>query len=128
MSKEKFHIEYIFDKVSKKSLWNHITTPPGLESWFADSVSIDRENYIFRWDKEEQTAKVVSLKPDVSVRYKWLDEEEDDPSYFEFIIHNIELTGSTALEITDFAEPHEKEDAIELWETQIEELKRTLGI
>ena len=24
--KEKFHIEYIFDKVSRRSLWNHLTT------------------------------------------------------------------------------------------------------
>ena len=26
MKKEKFHIEYIFDKVSRRSLWNHLTT------------------------------------------------------------------------------------------------------
>jgi len=125
MNKEKFHIEYVFDKVSKKSLWNHITTPPGLSSWFSDSVSVNGDVYTFKWNKEEQSAKIVSLKPDISIRFRWIDEE---PTYFEFIIHNIELTGSTALEITDFADPNEKEDAIGLWDTQIEELKRTLGI
>ena len=30
------------------------------------------------------------------------------------------------LEITDFAEPDEKGDAIALWETQVDELKRRL--
>lgn len=81
---------------------------------------------MFRWDKEEQKAEVVSVKPEISVRYRWID--EDESAYFEFIIHTIELTGAIALEITDFAEPAEKEDAIDLWDTQIEELKRTLGI
>jgi Activator of Hsp90 ATPase homolog 1-like protein. len=125
MNKEKFHIEYIFDKVSKKSLWNHLTTPPGLSSWFSDDVTIDGDSYVFKWDKEEQRAEVLSIKPEISIRYRW---EEEAPFYFEFMIHTVELTGSIALEITDFAEPNEKEDAIDLWDSQIEVLKRTLGI
>ena len=32
------------------------------------------------------------------------------------------------LQITDFAEQDEKKDSIDLWDTQVEELKRTLGI
>ena len=55
-------------------------------------------------------------------------DDEEAASYFEFIIHHIELTGATALEITDFATPDEKADAIELWDTQVAELRRTLGI
>ena len=58
---------------------------------------------------------------------RWTD-EEDDTAYFEFQIHTHELTGSTSLQITDFAEPDEKRDSIDLWDTQVEELKRTLGI
>lgn len=127
MKKEKFHIEYVFDKVSRRSLWNHVTTPPGLSSWFADDVSIENNIYIFRWNKDEQEAELLTLRPEVSVRYRWMDDENKD-SYFEFKIHTIELTGSTALEITDFAEPDEKEDAIDLWDSQIDMLKHTLGI
>lgn len=127
MSKEKFHIEYIFDKVSQNSLWNHLTTPPGLSAWFAEDVFINGNIYTFRWNKASEEAKLISMKPGISVRYRWTD-EEDENAYFEFIIHTIELTGGTALEITDFAEPDEKADSINLWDTQIEELKRTLGI
>ncbi len=127
MKKEKFHIEYVFDTVSRRSLWNHLTTPPGLSSWFADDVIIDDNKYVFKWDREEQEAEILSLKPEVCVRYRWTD-EEDESAYFEFIIHTVELTGATALEITDFAEANEKQDSIELWDSQIEELKRTLGI
>ena len=127
MKKEKFHIEYIFDKVSRRSLWNHLTTPPGLSAWFADDVTINNNTYIFKWNRDEQEAEVLAVKPEISIRYRWTDEEEDN-AYFEFLIHTVELTGATALEITDFAEPDEKKDSINLWDSQVYELKRTLGI
>lgn len=127
MNKEKFHIEYIFDNVSQKSLWNHLTTPPGLSAWFADDVSIEGNVYIFKWNKAIEEAELIAMKPGTTVRYRWI-EEDDEHAYFEFIIHPIELTGGTALEITDFAEPDEKADSINLWDSQIETLKRTLGI
>ena len=127
MKKEKFHIEYIFDKVSRRSLWNHLTTPPGLSAWFADDVTINDNTYVFKWNRDEQEAEVLSVKPEISIRYRWTDEEEDNV-YFEFLIHTVELTGATALEIADFAEPDEKKDSINLWDSQVYELKRTLGI
>lgn len=127
MKKEKFHIEYVFDKVSRRSLWNHLTTPPGLSAWFADDVIVNQNSYVFVWNKDEQEAEVIALKPEISVRYHWVD-DEDSHAYFEFLLHTVELTGAIALEITDFAEPGEKEDAIGLWDSQIVELKRTLGI
>ena len=127
MKKEKFHIEYIFDKVSRRSLWNQLTTALGLSAWFAHEVIVDKDLYTFKWNKETQEAQVIDMKPETSVRYRWAD-EEDEHAYFEFIIHTIELTGSTALEITDFAEPGEKKDSIALWDSQVDDLKRTLGI
>lgn len=126
MDKEKFHIEYIFDKVSRNSLWNHLTTPPGLSSWMADDVIINGNDYTFKWKNTSEEAELIEIKQGTSVRFRW--KEDDDQNYFEFMIHPIELTGGTALEITDFAEPDEKEDAIDLWDSQIEALKRSLGI
>ncbi|MDR0844911.1 MAG: hypothetical protein LBN71_06785 [Tannerella sp.] len=129
MKKEKFHIEYVFDKVSNHSLWNHLTTPAGLSSWFADSVIIHGTKYTFTWNKDREEAEMLAAKQEVSIRYRWLnDDDEGEEFYFEFMIHNIELTGTTSLEITDFAEPDEKASAIALWDSQIEVLKRTLGI
>ncbi|MDR2119957.1 MAG: hypothetical protein LBP64_03680 [Tannerella sp.] len=125
--KEKFHIEYIFDKVSVRSLWNHLTTPPGLSLWFADDVSVNGRRYVFTWKKIREEAELLEEKPGVKVRYRWLDGDDAD-YYFEFLIRSIELTGATSLEITDFAEPDEKADAIALWDSQVEVLKRTLGI
>ena len=39
-----------------------------------------------------------------------------------------ELTNDVALVITDFAEENEKADSIDLWNTQIAELKHVLGL
>jgi len=125
MKKEKFHIEYVFDKVSKRSLWNHITTQTGLSAWFADDVEIENDVYTFIWDKTSETARVLEMKPDTYIRFRW--DGEDMNVYFEFHIYKVELTGDVLLEVTDFAEADEKADAISLWDTQVYELKRTLG-
>ncbi len=127
MGKEKFYIEYVFDKVSRRSLWNYIATPQGLSTWFADDVSIKGNRFVFRWNKEEQEAEVLQTKQEVSIRYRWEDEEDSD-AYFEFLIHTTELTRATTLEVVDFAEPDEQKDAINLWNSQVDVLKRTLGI
>jgi hypothetical protein len=124
--KKKFHIEYAFDTASRRSLWNQLISA-GLSMWFADEVSVNDAVYTFRWGKEKQDAMMISMNPETSVRFRWLD-EEDHSCYFEFRINTVELTGAIALEITDFAEPEEREDAIGLWDTQVEMLKRTLGI
>ena len=94
MQKEKFHIEYIFDKVSNHSLWNHLTTPRGLSSWFADDVNIHSQTYTFTWRKVQEQAVVIKLEPEVCIRFHWVDDEEA-ASYFEFIIHHIGRTRSS---------------------------------
>ena len=129
MEKEKFHIEFVMGNASQNSLWRMISMPDGLSEWFADEVSFDEENnqYLFRWSKSEDIALVQFSKPMNVIRFRWLDEEQD-MTYFEFAIHKLELSGGLTLEITDFSTPEEKSDAITLWETQVDELKRKLGI
>jgi len=126
MKKEKIHLEYVFDKVSKSSLWNHLTTPTGLSDWFADDVSIKDNIFIFSWNKFEEEAEQLEYVNQSHVRFRWLEKEDD--TYFEFRIHTVEITGAIALEIIDFADEDEKEDATNLWDSQIKGLKRSLGI
>jgi len=126
MKKEKFHIEFIFDKASKSSLWEHISTASGLAGWFADSVVVDGKLFTFQWKNYFNEAEVVGINPYNYIRFHWL-EDESSATFFEFRLQKIELTGGIMLEITDFAEESEREDAVALWETQIKTLKRTLG-
>ena len=127
MRKEKIHLEYVFAKASKNTLWNYLTSASGLSGWFADDVDIKENTYTFIWDKSPSEAELINIIPNNKVRFKWVDDENPD-SYFEFKLHTDEITGAIVLEITDFAEPEEKDHTISLWDSQIKSLKRILGI
>jgi hypothetical protein len=127
MKKEKYHIEYVFDKAGKSSFWEHISSVTGLEGWFADKVSVDGKIYTFTWNTYSAKAEIVGVNQNSYIRFHWLD-DENPATFFEFRLHKNELTGGIVLEITDFAEEHEKEDAINLWETEIKLLCRILGL
>lgn len=129
MLKEKFHIEFVMSSATQASLWRMISQVDGLSEWFADEVTMDEEEnvYTFFWGKSDNQAEILGSKPQQSIRFRWLDEEEENV-YFEFQLHKLELSNEIALQITDFAEPDEKGDAITLWETQIDKMKRRLGV
>jgi hypothetical protein len=127
MKKEKFHIEYVFDKAGKTSLWNYISTTSGLSEWFADSVTAEDTIFTFVWNNYPNKAELLAINPGGFIRFHWL-EDGSEETYFEFRIHKIELTGGVSLEITDFAYPDEKEEAIILWGNEIKILKRILGL
>ncbi len=124
----KFELEYTLN-CSPKMLFPRLSTPEGLSEWFADNVTLEGDVYTFIWNKTEYKARLSSIKENKFARFEWIDVQEDKESnYFEFKIIVHDLTGDLALMITDFAEPDEKEDAIYLWDTQISDLKRALGI
>ncbi len=117
MNKKKFELEYTFN-TSPKILFNRLSTPSGLAE---DDV------YTFIWDGSEEQAKVIQRKEFSHIRFKWLTDCEDD-CFFEFRLQQHELTGDLALIITDFADDEEKSGNIDLWDSQISELKRAIGL
>jgi len=126
--KNKIELEYSINS-SPKILYTRLSTPSGLSEWFADDINIQGDKYTFIWEGNGQEAKLLNKKENLLIRFKWIDDEdEDDDSFFEFKIHKDELTGDVALIVTDFAEDDEKEDTIDLWDTQISKLKHTIGL
>jgi uncharacterized protein YndB with AHSA1/START domain len=127
--KTKFELEYTFN-TSPGILYSRLSTPEGLSEWFADNVNIKRGKYKFFWEGTTQVATVIQKKANKYIRFRWDDEDQDDEdeTFFEFRINTQELTGDVALLITDFAEEDEKDDAIDLWDTQISELKHAIGL
>lgn len=123
--KTKYELEYTFN-TSPSILWNRISTPEGLSEWFADNVNLRKDCFTFIWEGTEQEASVLQKKTNKYIRFHW--EDEEDELFFEFRIHTDELTGDVALLITDFAEEEEKGDAIDLWDSQISELKQAIGL
>lgn len=83
--------------------------------------------FSFRWGKTEmRTAELINSRTDSFVRFHWTDEEPR--TFFELKIYYIELTNDHTLEITDFAEEGEEDDLTNLWDSQIEELRRVCGV
>ncbi len=125
--KNRINLEYTMN-ASPKVLYPRISTAGGLSEWFADDVYVQGKIYTFIWDGAEQRAELIMKKDQRYARFKWLESCEDEDCFFEFKIHSEELTGDVALLITDFVEDDEKEDAIELWNTQIANLRHIMGL
>jgi uncharacterized protein YndB with AHSA1/START domain len=127
MKKEKIHLEYLLNATSRNIIWSAISTPSGLEGWFADKVVSNDKTESFYWGKEEKReAEIIAIRAFSYIRFRWKD-DNDDRDYFELKMTNNELTNDYVLEITDFAY-HDEGDAFkELWDSQIETLRRTCG-
>jgi uncharacterized protein YndB with AHSA1/START domain len=125
--RSKFELEYNLN-CSPKVLFSRLSTPEGLGEWFADQVNVEGDIFKFYWNSSESNARLSALKENKMVRFEWLGMENEESNYFEIRINLEELTNELALIIIDFAEAEEKEDAIYLWDSQINDLKRALGI
>jgi uncharacterized protein YndB with AHSA1/START domain len=122
--KKKFTIEYEI-KSSPRILYTFLNEPNGLAQWFADDVSIKDQVYTFTWDDEPQKAKLVTVKENKLVRFKWVDDEPQ--TYFEMEILQDELTNDVALSITDFATEDLIPERKLIWDNQIDYLISVLG-
>tara|TARA_B100000497_G_C7681785_1_gene412549 strand:+ start:2032 stop:2406 length:375 start_codon:yes stop_codon:yes gene_type:complete len=121
-----YELEYPIHS-SIKILYERLSTLSGLSEWFADDVNVNREGiYTFTWEGSSQDAVLISKKKAEHIRFRWLDSEEDE--YFEFRIQIDELTNDVSLIVSDFADDEDdKEDATNLWDTQIHNLKHLIG-
>jgi uncharacterized protein YndB with AHSA1/START domain len=126
--KEKYTIEINLN-ASPKLIYPRLSTPSGLSEWFADDVNAKGDLFSFNWNSVIQNARVISSKEPKFIRFRWIEDEENkDDYFFEFKIETQEMSGNTALIVTDFAEPSDLEDAKSLWESQVGELKHLLGL
>ena len=128
MEKFKYVAEYEI-KAAVKMLYPYISSASGLQEWFADEVNITPDkSFHFIWDGELHKAKVVSKRTNVSIKFQFIDEEEqDNPSYVEFKIDFNEMTQTSFLQVTDYSAMDDLEELHELWDQLISELKEILG-
>ncbi|WP_406825454.1 START-like domain-containing protein [Pedobacter sp. KACC 23697] len=122
--KKKFTLEYEV-RSSPRILYSFISEPNGLSQWFADDVNFRDQVYTFTWDDEQQKAKLVSIKENKLVKFKWLDDEPQ--CYFEMEIVQDELTNDVALSITDFTTDELLAEKKSIWDNQIDYLISVLG-
>ncbi len=127
MARIKLHLEYVLNVTSKDILWDAISTPVGLEDWFADKVESKDKLVTFKWGKsEERQASISAIRAYNNIRFKWLD-NPNTREYFELKMSISELTNDYILEVKDFADADEIEDSEDVWNSQIETLRRIKG-
>jgi len=122
--KKKFQVEYLL-KSSPYILYNFLTSPSALAQWFAENVDTEYDVYKFVWNGSVERAKVIEKVENELIRYQWENGPEDE--YFEFSVKRDEITGDTALYITDFALDDEIEDQKLLWDSQVKVLMERIG-
>jgi hypothetical protein len=125
--KLKYELEFPINS-SPSLLYNYISTPSGLSDWFADNVNSRGEYYTFIWNDSEEKARLIIKKTNEKIKFKWLDENDQDTDYsFEIKIQEDEITKDVSLVITDYAYNEDLEEAALLGENQISDLKHVIG-
>jgi hypothetical protein len=124
---KKIHLEYPLNGKSRNIIWNFIGTIDGLEAWMADKIVEHDGIYTFYWGKDEtRDAELLACREGIYIRFHWLDEAPK--TYFELRINASELTKALVLEITEQTRDEEEADLIQMWESQMEDLRRVAGL
>ncbi len=125
MSKKQLYtLEYPV-RCSPTILYEFLSTPSGLQEWFAEQVDEKDGVFSFGWNGSEETAEVVDKEEDKFIRFHWTHAPKDE--FFEFKIEKSEVTNQTILIIKDFAEKKEIKDQSMLWDYQVKDLFHRLG-
>ena len=98
-----------------------------IHAYYFFTLCQNKVAFTFYWGKtEKRVAHLVAQRNGVYVKFRW--EDESPNTYFEMRISYNELTRENTLEVTDFADKGETEDQKELWNSQIENLRRQSGM
>jgi uncharacterized protein YndB with AHSA1/START domain len=123
--KIKYEMEFPI-QASSALLYQYISTPSGMQEWYADNVNSRGEFFNFIWEGSEEVAKLISKQKGKSIRFQWM-EDEGTNYYFEMRIDLDDITKDVCIMVTDFAEEDEVDEGKMLWENMISELKHLLG-
>jgi len=122
--KQQFILEYPV-RCSPSILYEFLSTPAGLQEWFADKVDERDSVFSFSWNGATDRAEVLESEEEKFIRFHWLHAPKEE--FFEFSIVKSEVTNQTILVIRDFAEKTEIKDQSQLWDYQVKDLFHRLG-
>ena len=122
--KQLFTLEYPV-RCSPSILFEFLSTPAGLQEWFADKVDERDSVFSFSWNGSIDQAEVLETVEDKSIRFHWLHAPTEE--FFEFSIDKSEVTDQTILTVKDFAEKKEIKDQSQLWASQLKDLFYRIG-
>ncbi|HVI47001.1 MAG TPA: START-like domain-containing protein [Chitinophaga sp.] len=106
-------------------LYEFLSTPAGLQEWFADKVDFRDNVFSFSWNGTSEEAEILEQEEDEFIRLHWVNSPKEE--YFEFRIQISEVTNMTILVVKDFAEKKEITDQSQLWDSQVKDLFHRIG-
>ncbi|GAA0535917.1 START-like domain-containing protein [Chitinophaga japonensis] len=125
MSKKvQYELEYPV-RCSPSILYEFLSTPAGLQEWFADKVDFRDNVFSFSWNGSTEEAEVLEQEEEEFIRLRWLNAPSGE--FFEFRIQISEVTNETILVVKDFAEKREIADQSQLWDYQVKDLFHRIG-
>lgn len=129
MEKYKFITEFEL-RSSPKVLFPYISTPSGLEQWFAEKVTVLPDHrFDFQWDGDSHIARQTGLRINKAVRFDFENTSEDnlDNNHVELKLEVSELTQTTFLRVTDYSANRDERELASLWDGFIDNLKDIVG-
>ncbi|MDZ7608870.1 MAG: START-like domain-containing protein [Cyclobacteriaceae bacterium] len=129
MGKTRFTFEYEFN-ASKKMLYPYFASASGLAQWFAEDVNVDEDgNLNFIWEGIDHKAKLVSHRTNSYAKFVFLEDNEEGPDsdWVEFKIELNEMTETTFVKVTEYADFEDKDEQTMLWEGLLQTLKELVG-
>ncbi len=132
MDKFKIIVERELKSKSASIIWPLLSTPEGFAKWMADDVKLDNNTFTFTWgnlysNHEIRSANIIAQKNFNFIRLRWNDEGYED-TYFELKIVRSDITGDYILIITDYAIDGDVQTLKDIWEANLEALRRCSGI
>jgi uncharacterized protein YndB with AHSA1/START domain len=121
---KKIELEYQI-RSSPSVLFSRLSSASGLAEWFSDNVLVDGSKYTFIWGKTSQSAELLAIHQQESVKFRWLDSDEN--SEFEFYIVLGEIIEALSLIVVDHVEEEDEEDVVKMWDAAINRLRKAIG-
>ncbi|WP_159467459.1 START-like domain-containing protein [Dyadobacter sp. 3J3] len=129
MEKFKFITEFEL-RSSPKVLFPYISTPSGLEQWFAEKVIVmPNQRFDFQWDGDSHFAKQTGLRINKGVKFEFENTSPDelDNNHLEIKLEVSELTQTTFLRVIDYSANRDEAELISLWNGFMDNLKEIVG-
>ena len=129
MEKYKFTTEYEL-RSSPKVLFPYISTPSGLEQWYAEKVTVLPDHrFDFQWDGESHIVKQAGLRINKAVKFEFENSSEGelDNDYVELKLEVSELTQTTFLRIVDYSGNKDAVELASLWDGFLDNLREIVG-
>lgn len=126
VNRVKIQLEYPL-RSSTSILYQYISSPSGLQTWFADLVEVRGTHYTFKWDDGTETkTELVKNISNKTVRFQ-IENAPDSEEYLEFQIVQDDITSDVELVVTEFVNEGEEETSALVWDAAIEQLKSIIG-